>query len=33
LPDLVDQLLPRVAELKVDGPELLGFGHVHGALD
>jgi hypothetical protein len=33
LPDLVDQLLPRVAKLAVDVPELLGFRHVHGPLD
>jgi hypothetical protein len=32
LPDLVSQLLSRVAELEVDGPELLRLGHVHDPL-
>jgi hypothetical protein len=33
LPDFVDQRLSRVAELEVDGPELLGLRHIYGPLD
>src|SRR5208283_1393984 len=32
LPDFVGQLQSRVAELEVDGSELLGLRHVHGPL-
>src|SRR5262249_43972696 len=33
LPDLIGPLLPRVAELEVDGPKLLSLRHVHCPLD
>jgi hypothetical protein len=33
LPDLVDQALPGVAELVLDGAELLGLGDIDGAFD
>jgi hypothetical protein len=32
LPDIVCHLLPRVAELEIDGPKFFGFGYVNGSL-
>src|SRR5438105_5326575 len=33
LPDLVGQLLPRVAELEIDGSKFFRLRHIHGPLD